>query len=125
MQPNPDYADLDALPSDLHWGVMNPMLPSAQTDVDWVTGGLAFQPAAEFYVMPNATWQKCRDQTGYDQSGSLKTPNITPGMTICVVTGAGRISIVKVVSLPDYGNSYIDLYVTTYNPPVFPNREQP
>jgi hypothetical protein len=44
MQPNPDYADVDALPSDPQWGMLKPWHPNAQTDMDWVTG-LSFQEA--------------------------------------------------------------------------------
>jgi hypothetical protein len=124
LEPNPDYVDLDAPASDPQWGTLAPLQPTAQTDIAWVKGGLAFQSVTKFQVMPAPTWQKCHTATGYTSGGTgLEAPNITPGMTLCVITSAGRISIIKIVAMPDYGQSYLDVAITTYEPQVFPNLE--
>jgi outer membrane murein-binding lipoprotein Lpp len=107
------YADLDAPSSDPQWasnnGTGSPDLYNAGTGLD-----PQYYAAALALGSTQATYDRCRNQTGYSATTRLKYGSMSLGQYFCWKTTDGRYAALRLTQL---ANSSVTFDVVVYDPP--------
>jgi hypothetical protein len=117
LVPPYQVVDLDALPSDLQWGISDHW--QGGQDIAWPgTGGripaISQGVGGLLVVDGTLSYEKCAGATGY--APSIPAVEVKRGLKFCVKTDRGRFSAIQVTkwTAPDRP---ITLKVTTYKDP--------
>jgi serine/threonine protein kinase len=91
--------DLDALPSDPQWGMLQPFVFGGPWDLSWrnnCNGAICLENFSKgLLVGDQATVDQCTTTTGYNGS-SVPLSKVRTGLKICVFTRDGRYSLVRI-----------------------------